>query len=83
MNNKKTFKTAFDALLNDGKSSPSKDKKIYTKSTFILDRNLLDKLKAIAYFERKSLKDIINYSVDDYIRKYEIENGVIELPKQK
>lgn len=42
-----------------------------TRATFIVNEELLNKLKAIAYQERKKIKDIMNEILQDKIDKYE------------
>ena len=40
-----------------------------TRATFILNETLLDKIKAIAWWDRKSYKDVIKEALEDYIDK--------------
>jgi hypothetical protein len=42
-----------------------------TRATFIVNEELLNKLKAIAYQERKMIKEIVNEMLHDKIAKYE------------
>jgi hypothetical protein len=42
-----------------------------TRATFIVNEELLNKLKAIAYQERKMIKEIVNEMLQDKIAKYE------------
>jgi len=78
---KKSFKTSFDDLLGHGKAesveSKTKHKYQETKSTFVIRCDHLDKIKAIAYLERKMIK----HSLESYIENYERSNGPIQLPK--
>jgi hypothetical protein len=54
-----------------------------TRATFIVNDDLLDKMKAIAYWERTLIKDIINQSFEDHIARYEKKNGEIKaMPKK-
>lgn len=54
------------------------------RATFIIDKNLLNNLKSIAYWDRLLIKDVLNQALNDYIDKYEIKNGEIKLmPKKK
>ena len=46
------------------------------RATFIVDADLNDKLKAIAYFERVNIKDCLNEALKEYISKYEKKNGL-------
>lgn len=54
-----------------------------TRATFIVDENLLDKLKAIAYWERLNIKDVINDTFLNFIESFEKQNGEIKpIPKK-
>ena len=78
----KNFKTSFDSLLGEGKSKIKKkleDKEI--RATFIVNKHNIEKLKAIAYWERNKIKNILNQALSNYIELYEKENGEIKLPK--
>lgn len=65
------------------KSSQEGTKENETRATFIINEDLLDKLKAIAYWDRVLIKDVINNSVEETIAKYEKKNGIINpIPKK-
>ncbi len=50
-----------------------------TKATFIINKELLEKLKAIAYWD----KDVLNTALQDAIERYEKKNGVVKpIPKK-
>lgn len=49
-----------------------------TRATFILQEELLEKVKAIAYWERILHKDVINTALEEYIAKYEKKSGDIK-----
>ena len=54
-----------------------------TRATFIVRENLLEKLKAVAYWERLNIKDVINEALDRYVGAYERQNGDLkEIPKK-
>ena len=54
-----------------------------TRATFIIDENLLEKLKAIAYWERLNIKEVVNDIFISYIENYEKQNGEIKtIPKK-
>lgn len=54
-----------------------------TRATFIVREDLLDKFKAIAYWDRALIKDIVNSAMEDYIQKHEKKNGAIKpIPKK-
>ena len=79
---KKRFNTSFDSILLE--ESQKKDQDIHThknvRTTVIARADYIDKVKAIAYWERKKIKDILNESLKDYILKYEKEKGSIKVP---
>ena len=65
------------------KSSQEGTKENETRATFIINEELLDKLKAIAYWDRLLIKDVINTALQDIIIKYEKKNGDIKpIPKK-
>ena len=65
------------------KSSQEGTKENETRATFIINEELLDKLKAIAYWERVLIKDVINSSLVDTVAKYEKKSGAIKpIPKK-
>jgi predicted nucleic acid-binding protein len=64
------------------KSSQEGTKINETRATFIVNEELLDKLKAVAYWDRLLIKDVINTAFAEAVAKYEKKNGVIQLPKK-
>jgi hypothetical protein len=65
------------------KTSQEGTKETETRATFIVNEELLDKLKAVAYWERVLIKDVINRALYDAIEKYEKQNGDIKpIPKK-
>lgn len=48
------------------------------RATFIVEADTLEKVKALAYWERKQIKDILGEALDEYLRKYEKKYGTIE-----
>jgi hypothetical protein len=51
------------------KSSQEGTKENETRATFIVNEELLDKLKAIAYWDRVMFKDAINTALQEYVDK--------------
>ena len=51
------------------------------RATFIVKTSHIDKLKAISYWERKMIKNIIDEALKNYIDSYEQNKGPIQLPK--
>ena len=65
------------------KSSQEGTKENETRATFIINEALLDKLKAIAYWDRVLIKEVVNTALQDIVAKYEKNNGDIKpIPKK-
>ena len=65
------------------KSSQEGTKEKETRATFIVNEDLLDKLKAIAYWDRKLIKEVVDTALQDAVDKYEKKNGDIKpIPKK-
>jgi len=64
------------------KSSQEGTKENETRATFIVNEELLEKLKAIAYWDRELIKDVVNTALKDFVAKYEKTKGEIK-PIQK
>lgn len=65
------------------KSSQEGTKENETRATFIINEELLDKLKAIAYWDRVLIKDVINTALQETVAKYEKKSGTIKpIPKK-
>lgn len=52
------------------------------RATFIVNLDLLDKVKAIAYWNRTMIKEVVNEAFTQYVEKYEAENGPLPTPKK-
>lgn len=96
---KKNFTGGLNSLLGDNekpkrgrpktstkeitKSSQEGTKEKETRATFIVNEELLDKLKAIAYWDRKLIKEVVDTALQDAVSKYEKKNGDIKpIPKK-
>ena len=65
------------------KSSQEGTKEKETRATFIVNEDLLEKLKAIAYWDRALIKDVVNTALQEIVVKYEKKNGDIKpIPKK-
>lgn len=65
------------------KSSQEGTKENETRATFIINEELLDKLKAIAYWDRVLIKDVVNTALQETVAKYERKSGDIKpIPKK-
>ena len=65
------------------KSSQEGIKEGYTRATFIVKEELLEKFKAVAYWQRTLIKDMINVALEDFLTKHEKAHGTIKpIPKR-
>jgi len=65
------------------KSSQEGTKENETRATFIINEGLLDKLKAVAYWERSLIKDVLAEALQGYLEQYEQKHGKIKnIPKK-
>jgi hypothetical protein len=60
------------------KSSQEGTKENETRATFIINEELLEKLKNIAYWERLLIKEVVNSALVEAVAKYEKKNGVVK-----
>jgi len=96
---KKDFKGGFGDLLGDNKPKVGRPKDLSkrkpektsqegtknneTRATFIVNEELLEKVKAVAYWERQQIKNIVGDALQGYVDKYEKKSGEIKpIPKQ-
>lgn len=64
------------------KSSQEGTKEGETRATFIIKEELLDKVKALAYWERLKIKDVLNTALEETVARYEKKHGDIKpIPK--
>lgn len=79
---KKNFSAGIDNLLQQTipkgelskkTSNKSEDFTSYTRTTLIVNRDTYEKIKAIAYWERKSIKDVIEDGFQYILSKYPSE----------
>ena len=69
----KNFKSGIDNLLKSSiseKKESDKEKKKAIKATYYFDVAQLDKIKAIAYYDRKPIGRVIEEALDEYIQSY-------------
>lgn len=46
----------------------------WTRGTFILKKNHLEKIKALAYWERKTIKEVMNEALESYLKGRKIKS---------
>jgi hypothetical protein len=52
------------------------------RATFIVKEEQLEKLKAVAYWDRSKIKDVITSALEKYLDAYEKKNGPIKKVKR-
>jgi hypothetical protein len=88
---KKDFKGGLDSLLqntvNPDKnlvqktiSEPISNKPSEIRATFIVREDYLEKMKAVAYWDRLLVKDVINTAIGEYLHRY---GNVKAIPTKK
>ncbi len=79
---KKNFKTPFDTLLGEDETkSAHKNKAKEVRATFIISVNNHEKLKALSFWEKKMIKNVLDEILTEYFVRYETTKGLIQLPK--
>ena len=66
-----------------GETAKSAKKPQEIRATFIVDPDLLQKVKYISLVEGALLKDVISEALNNYVGKWETDNRKIRLPKRK
>ena len=66
-----------------GETVKSAKKPQEIRATFIVDLDLLQKVKYISLVEGVLLKDVISEALNNYVDKWETDNRKIRLPKRK
>lgn len=64
------------------KSSQDGTKENETRATFIVKENLLEELKAIAYWDRVLIKDVLNTAIQEYVDEYKTKGEIKPIPKK-
>lgn len=79
---KKKF-SGIDSLLQDTSVPKEKEKKKGSKSmaTYTYDKEQLEKIRNLAYWDRVNINEIIYEALSDYLTKYEKKNGEIKSRK--
>lgn len=68
----------------DNKNAPSVERGTKPgdrRKTYIVNSELAKKIDAIAYWDRISVKDVVNDAFSAKVSKYEKKNGTIKIPK--
>lgn len=92
---KKSFASGLDRLIQSSQNqSDSKESSreriekqstnaLMTKATYYYDSNLLQKMKSIAYYDRKTIGEVMNEALSNYLTGYtEIERAQASYKKR-
>lgn len=69
----------------DNASAPSAEKGTKPgemRKTYLVSKQLDDKINAIAYWERKTVKEVVNEALSNYVAGYEKKNGAVKPAKK-
>ncbi len=91
---KKDFKDGLNILLGEDKAPEITKREITktsqigtkpneTRATFIVNEDILEDLKALAWFERKTIKQVLNEALQGYIKNIKNIKHVKTLYKNK
>ncbi len=75
---KTTTKTAQAQQPAAAQATPPAQRTGSVTTCFKVDATLLAKLKAVAYWDRRKIKDVLEFALEDYLAKYEAEHGPID-----
>lgn len=50
-----------------------------TRAAFILEKELIRKIKVIAYMDRVNIKDVVTAALEEFVTSWEKENGAIQI----
>ena len=62
------------------KTSQEGTKENETRATFIVNKDQLEKLKAISYWDRLKIKDVVAKAFEEFLTRYEKKSGEIKTP---
>lgn len=91
---KKTFTGALNSVMreeapeeqNSDTKKPGRPKTATPggiRTTLILNKDLMEKIKALAYWERLLIKDVVEEAIEEKIKRYEKQHGEIKpIPKK-
>lgn len=84
---KKNFTSGLDSLLGGSKeakptpraNTPKEGLKgTDTRATFVLEEQVLEKIKAVAYWERRLIKEVVTEALLNYLSEYEKKKGEVK-----
>lgn len=91
---KKDFKSGLNILLGEDKAPEPAKREITktsqigtkpneTRATFIINEDILEDLKALAWYERKTIKQVLNEALQGYIKNIKNIKHVKTLYKKR
>ena len=91
---KKDFRDGINILLGEDKAPDPTKREISktsevgvkageTRATFIINKDILEDLKALAWYERKSIKQVLNEALEGYIKNIKNIKHVKTLYKKR
>jgi len=82
---KKDFTKGIDSLIREIKpeeerlqATPAPKVAGGIRATFIVNETTLNKLRAVSYYHRIMLKDIVGVALNNFIERYEEKHGAIK-----
>lgn len=66
----------------ESNNETSTTKREYKSICYSLDKNLAEKMKYIAFYDRKPINAVVEEAFADYIRKWNKKDHTQEMPKQ-
>ena len=69
-------------VITQGNTPEDGTKEGERRMTYIVTREQIEQIDAIAYWERRMIKEVVSQALQDYINKYEKKNGKVK-PKPK
>ena len=82
---KKKVTSGLDSILGQPKPIEKEEitKEKDFRATIVVNEEIWEKIKAVAYWDRKKMKDLTDFIMLDFITKYEKKNGEIKpMPKK-
>lgn len=80
---KKKFTNGLSTLLGETPNKVDivnkfKEEQIEVRTSVVLEKKILDKIKGIAYWDRVSIKEVMSQMLSNEVKKYEKEKGELK-----
>lgn len=56
----------------------SKDQQKFLRATYYMREDIIEKLREIAYWDRKTIKEVMHDMALKYVQEYETKNGELQ-----